>query len=160
MNVLVNCLYGADAVDEARAQALAAFAMGRLDLPEGSEVSLSFVDDDEMAQMNEGYRGKEGPTDVLSFECDNLEDGFPEGEGAQGYLLDDIVIAPDVAARQAAEYGHGFLEEVDLLVVHGVLHLCGYDHIDDEEAREMEALQDAIVAAWAVHWAKEAASGC
>ena len=68
MNVLVNCLYGADAVDEARAQALAAFAMGRLDLPEGSEVSLSFVDDDEMAQMNEGYRGKEGPTDVLSFE--------------------------------------------------------------------------------------------
>ena len=65
-----------------------------------------------------------------------------------------------MAARQAAEYGHGFLEEVDLLVVHGVLHLCGYDHIDDEEAREMEALQDAIVAAWAVHWAKEAASGC
>lgn len=145
MNVLVNCLYGADAVDEARAQALAAFAMGRLDLPEGSEVSLSFVDDDEMAQMNEGYRGKEGPTDVLSFECDNLDDGFPAPADGGPYELGDVIIAPDVARRQAAELGVDFLDEVDLLVVHGVLHLNGYDHVTDEDAAVMEPLQERIV---------------
>ena len=150
MNVLVNCLYGADAVDEARVQALAAFAMGRLDLPEGSEVSLSFVDDDEMAQMNEGYRGKEGPTDVLSFECDSLDDGFPAaGEGAEGaYELGDVVIAPDVAERQCAQFGNGFAEEMELLLVHGLLHLCGYDHLVDAEAEAMEARERELLAAF------------
>lgn len=160
MDILITFTYGEEELAELPLASLAQFVLKSEGKPANTEVSISFVDNATIAELNERFRGIEGPTDVLSFECDNLEDGFPEGEGAQGYLLGDIVIAPDVAARQAAEYGHGFLEEVDLLVVHGVLHLCGYDHIDDEEAREMEALQDAIVAAWAVHWAKEAASGC
>lgn len=160
MDILISYRYREDDLAPLPLEELTRFVLESERRPDATEVSVSFVDDAVIAELNEKYRGKQGPTDVLSFECDNLEDGFPEGEGAQGYLLGDIVIAPDVAARQAAEYGHGFLEEVDLLVVHGVLHLCGYDHIDDEEAREMEALQDAIVAAWAAHWAKEAASGC
>lgn len=148
MNVLVNCLYGADAVDEARAQALAAFAMGRLDLPEGSEVSLSFVDDDEMAQMNEGYRGKEGPTDVLSFECDGCGDG-PDAPEDGVFELGDVIIAPDVAERQTAEFATTFEEEISLLLVHGLLHLCGYDHVVDEEAEVMEAREAELLRAWA-----------
>lgn len=153
-SVLVNLLHGEGLVDVERAQVVAAFAMGQMGLPEGTEVSLSFVDDDEMAAMNEAYRGKQGPTDVLSFECDNLDDGFPEDDGSSPYLLGDIVIAPDVCARQATGYGHGFLEEADLLIVHGVLHLCGYDHIDDDEAAEMEALQSRIVAQWGAQLAE------
>ena len=87
------------------------------------------------------------PTDVLSFECDGLDDGFPVPEGS-GPVLGDIVIAPEVAKAQAQANGHGYDEEIDLLVVHGLLHLCGYDHIDDEDAAVMEPLQDAILRSW------------
>lgn len=146
MKALITMEHGADALDGPRICALAAFAAGELSVPEPSEVSITFVADDRMAQLNEAYRGKEGPTDVLSFECDNLEDGFPEG--GEAFCAGDIILAPDVAARQAEELGHPFKEEVDTLLVHGMLHLMGYDHVDDADAEEMQALQDGILAAW------------
>ena len=133
MNALVSIECAHAGLSEARAAALARFCAQKLGLPDPAEVSITFVSDDDMAQLNERHRGKIGPTDVLSFECDNLDDGFPEdGE----------------AARQAEELGHTFTEEVDTLLVHGILHLLGYDHIEDADAEEMQTAQDALLAAW------------
>lgn len=147
MNVIVDARHGESSLDLDRIRETALFALAQIDAPESSEASVTFVADDEMAELNEAYRGIAGPTDVLSFECDNLDDGFPEPEGdAAVYALGDIIIAPDVAAKQAEEYGNQYLDEVDMLVVHGVLHLNGYDHITDEDAAVMEPLQEAILA--------------
>lgn len=154
MRVLVDIRHGEGRVDEAGASALAAFAMAELGLPEEAEVSVTFVDDAEIAGLNSLYRGIDGPTDVLSFECDNLDDGFPDacapGAGCEGrvYSLGDVVIAPDVAARQARAYGNTLEEELSLLLVHGILHLNGYDHVDDADAELMEARQSEILSCW------------
>lgn len=117
--------------------------------PAQSEVSISFVTDDTIAALNKKYRQKDEPTDVLSFECDSSEDegDFPQEEG-QGFTLGDVIIAPDVAKRQTGEYGTSFEEEISLLLVHGLLHLCGYDHIEDEEAERMEELEAELLGSW------------
>ncbi len=133
---------------------LALFAMSAVDAPDNAEVSISFVDDDAIANLNERYRGKAGPTDVLSFECDNADDGWASlssehADPAGIYELGDIVIAPDVAERQCPVYGTTFEGEVSLLVVHGLLHLCGYDHVDDDQALAMEAKEREILRQWA-----------
>lgn len=127
---------------------LAEFVISQEGKPESAEVSVSFVDDVAMAQMNERYRGIAGPTDVLSFECDNLEDGFSPASGCDIYELGDIVIAPDVARAQCAGFGNTFQQEIELLLVHGLLHLCGYDHIKDDEAAIMEARERELLSAW------------
>jgi probable rRNA maturation factor len=93
-------------------------AEGRAD----AELSLSFVDEDEMADLHVRYMGEPGPTDVLSFPLD--EDG----------LVGDVVVCPAVAARANPDHPE---QEVRLLVVHGVLHLLGYDHDEDEERAAM-----------------------
>ena len=87
---------------------------------------------------------------MLSFECDGLFDEMEdsEGFGAELFELGDIVIAVDVVERQAGGYGNTFEQEVQLMLVHGLLHLCGYDHIEDDEAEEMESLQADLLAAW------------
>lgn len=130
-------------------EALAEAVIAAEGKPASTEVSVSFVDDAAIAALNEAYRGKAGPTDVLSFECDSVDDGFPtEGSGAEAYELGDVVIAPDVAERQCAEFGNSFAEEMELLLVHGLLHLCGYDHIEDAEAEAMEARERELLAAY------------
>lgn len=146
MNVMVQADHGASFLDLDRVRHAARFALEALGAPSESEVSVTFVSDGEIAALNEEYRGRTGPTDVLSFECDNLDDGFPAPAEGEPYELGDVVIAPDVARRQAAELGVDFLDEIDLLVVHGMLHLNGYDHMTDEDAAVMEPLQERIVA--------------
>ena len=96
-------------------------------------MSVSFVTDEAITQLNEKYRHKEGPTDVLSFERDGVDDDLSAMTLAEDpvYELGDVVIAPDVATRQTREFGTTFEEEISLLLVHGLLHLCGYDHIED-----------------------------
>lgn len=148
MNVIVSTDHNPCDLDPSRIEKICEFALRESGAPSASEVSVSFVDDGEMATLNEQYRGISGPTDVLSFECDNLDDDFPSGEVLQGDILGDIVIAPDVAAKQAAEYGTSLQEELDLLCVHGILHLQGYDHVIDEDAEEMEGLQKDILMKW------------
>ena len=138
---------------------LAAFAIAQEGRPDATVVSISVVDDETIADLNERYRGKAGPTDVLSFECDGVEEGSEDAAAAPVFELGDIVIAPDVAERQTAEFGTTFEEEVSLLIVHGILHLCGYDHIEDDEAEIMEAREDAIVAAWRESRAAAGAEG-
>ena len=97
-----------------------------------SELSVSFVTADEMADLHERYLGEEGPTDVLSFPL-----GEADEDGAR--ILGDVVIAPDVAAANRPKDPAA---ELRLLLVHGILHLLGHDHEDDGERAEMWAKQE------------------
>ena len=114
------------------------------------EVSVSFVDAHEMQGLNRAWRDIDAPTDVLSFECDGVNDDLSAMTLAEDpvYELGDVIIAPDVAARQTREFGTSFEEEISLLLVHGLLHLCGYDHIADDEAEVMEKREAEILEAW------------
>jgi probable rRNA maturation factor len=108
------------------------------------EVSVSFVSDDEIHELNRTYRGVDRPTDVLSFALREGEEDFPvPDEGAE--LLGDIVISIPTAVRQAEEYGHSVEREVGFLLVHGFLHLLGYDHQDEDAEREMFGLQEEVL---------------
>jgi probable rRNA maturation factor len=124
---------------------LAEFVLDRESAPAYSELSIAIVDLTEMTSLNEQYRGKSGPTDVLSFECDDL---CAATEPDEPITLGDVVIAPEVAEVQAAEYGHTVEQELNLLLVHGILHLLGYDHEDDGDADAMQARERAILTAW------------
>lgn len=107
-----------------------------------AELSVALVGDDEMRQLNRSYRRIDRPTDVLAFPMDSSLDS--------GSLLGDVVISLDTAIRQADERGHGCEHEVRLLLVHGFLHLLGYDHErSPAEARRMFAKQRSLVAALA-----------
>ena len=96
------------------------------------ELSVSFVDDDEMTELHRTYMGEDGPTDVLSFPLDEVDD-----RGVR--LIGDVIVAPSVAARNNPSDPAG---EVRLLLVHGILHVLGYDHEDDAERAEMWARQE------------------
>ena len=124
---------------------LALFVLTMEAVPELSELSIALVDDGEMARLNEQYRGIEGPTDVLAFGCD---DPCPT-PGDEPITLGDVVIAPETAERQAAELGHSIEHELDVLLVHGVLHLLGYDHERDEDAGAMAAREAVLLDAYA-----------
>lgn len=125
---------------------LAAFVLDREEAPAYAELSIAVVDLVEMSQLNERYRGAPGPTDVLSFGCDDLCVATDPDEPV---TIGDVVIAPEVAESQAEEYGHTVEEELNLLLVHGVLHLLGYDHEADSDATVMQARERALLTAWA-----------
>lgn len=146
----VNILFehGEELVSGIDLNGLAQFVMHKMELPECTDVSITFVTDERIHELNRDYRGIDRPTDVLSFECDNIPFEDENLDDVEEFELGDIVIAADVCQRQTAEYGTTFEEEVTLLTVHGLLHLCGYDHIEDDEAEIMEALQDKLVAEW------------
>src|SRR5690606_13054963 len=131
-------------------QALAAFVLERENVPEGTEVSITFTTNDEIHALNRDFRGTDRPTDLLSFECDGVEE--PEGEeslfnaGDTDVLqLGDIVIPPDVGEAQTGDFGSTLTEELCLLVAHGLLHLCGWDHMEEAEALEMEAREQELI---------------
>lgn len=107
-----------------------------------SEVTLRLVDEAEMVELNEGFRGKLGSTNVLSFPADDQFDHVLEGELA---LLGDIVICHQVIAREAVEQNKTIMNHYAHMVTHGVLHLHGFDHLDDAAAEEMEALEADIL---------------
>lgn len=149
MDVLVSFDHRADDLEDMPVAALAAYVLEAEGKPEACEVSVAFVDDETMAQLNGSYRGMEGPTDVLSFECDPIDDEVSAAASPEApYELGDVIIAPDVAQRQAAAYGQSFEQELELLLVHGLLHLCGYDHIEEADAVVMEAREEELLRAW------------
>ena len=98
------------------------------------ELTLTFVDRDEIAELNAAHLGEHGPTDVLSFPLDPFGD---DGPGPS--LIGDIVICPAIAAEAAPEHAGNLDDELALLTVHGVLHITGHDHADPEEATTMRA---------------------
>jgi len=124
---------------------LAAFVLDREEAPEAVELSIAIVGIDEMTDLNGRYRGKEGPTDVLSFPCDDPCSVVGPDEPI---ALGDVVISPDVALQQALDLGHTVEAELNLLLVHGVLHLLGYDHESDEDAAAMQARERTVLDAW------------
>ncbi len=107
--------------------------------PPESALSLKITGDEEIQTLNRDYLGKDAPTDVLSFPVpfDDPESGIP--------YLGDIIISLPTASRQAESGGHAVEEEIKLLLVHGILHLLGYDHATPEEKAAMWALQDKIL---------------
>lgn len=100
------------------------------------QLSVSFVDEAKIAELNQTYRHKQGPTDVLSFPFD---DGFPHGESGE------VVICPEVAARNAAERGIEPRDELAMLVVHGTLHAYGYEDETEAGRDEMDRLASLIL---------------
>lgn len=123
---------------------LALFALKIEAAPEISELSIALVDEDEMARLNEQYRGVAGPTDVLSFGCDDP----CVTSGDEPIALGDVIIAPSVAEKQAAELGTTIEAELNLLLVHGILHLLGYEHEADEDAAAMQARESVVLDAY------------
>ena len=125
-----------------------------------AELSVLFVDAQSMTDLNRRFYSKDGPTDVLAFPIDEepTEGGRSPDSGGTGpgytppepsdlpVLLGDIVICPAVAARNAPEHAGTYEDEVALLLVHGILHLMGMDHADDEEAEAMEARERELLA--------------
>jgi len=104
-----------------------------LDSPD-SELSILITDDPEIAQLNQQYRERSGPTNVLSFPM--LEGDFAE---VTPELLGDVVISAETAAREGNELGFSFMQRFNFLLVHGILHLFGYDHeISEDEAVKMD----------------------
>ncbi len=125
-----------------------------------AELSMLFVDETSIADLNKRFLGKDGPTDVLAFPIDEepAESGRSPDSGGSGpgftsepddipTLLGDVVICPAVAARNAPEHAGTYEDELALLVVHGVLHLLGMDHLEDDEAEAMEARERELLAA-------------
>ena len=117
-----------------------------MNLDERVELSILAVDEDEMERLHIEWMDETGPTDVLSFSIDQLRPNqeFVEGEG----ILGDVVLCPSVASKQAETAGHSLDDELRILLVHGILHLMGYDHAEPEEEAKMFELQRHIVANW------------
>jgi probable rRNA maturation factor len=105
-----------------------------------ANLTISFVDTDEIASLNEVHMGKSGPTDVLSFPIEDAAPGSPPKQIIDGppLLLGDIFISADVVADHARQYGVSFDDEVSLMICHGVLHILGWDHQTEAEADAME----------------------
>lgn len=117
----------------------------RYKLPQVANLSLVLCDDATIQGMNKEHRGKDEPTDVLSFE---IQDDYDGKIALPVKLLGDLVISIDTAARQAEERQHDLLDELRVLLVHGVLHLCGYDHeAGPQQARAMSQAEAAVMAA-------------
>ncbi|HET9872509.1 MAG TPA: rRNA maturation RNase YbeY [Propionibacteriaceae bacterium] len=135
-------------VDGQRLVRLAGFALDQLRIHPQAELSILLVDEDTMSAYHEKYMGEPGPTDVLSFPMDELRPP-DDGEDPPVGLLGDVVLCPAVTSRQAAEHGRTPDAEADYLLVHGLLHLLGFDHAAPEEKAEMFGLKDKIITAWA-----------
>lgn len=113
-----------------------------------AEISLVFVDDNGIQELNKNYRGKDMPTDVLSFALTEMgEDELEIVEGEMETLLGDIIISLETALRQAEEYGHTVEREVAYLMVHGLLHLLGYDHMTEEDKKVMRQREEKVLEA-------------
>jgi probable rRNA maturation factor len=141
-----------DEVDTSRWMRLAQQVLGAEGVGRGAELNLLFVDEAAMTELNERWLGGEGPTDVLAFPIDDdIEIGRSPDAGTTGpdrkpaepseapLVLGDVVICPSVARKNAPEHAGTYDDELALLVVHGILHLLGMDHADDEEAAAMQA---------------------
>jgi probable rRNA maturation factor len=131
---------GAEALAEAAVRAALAKTSPS---PEQGEVSVVLADDAFVQKLNKEYRGKDAPTNVLSFHQFEPE----ELKAQRGYVaLGDIIVAYETVAREAAAQNKRFEDHLTHLFIHGTLHLLGYDHIDDDEAEVMEALEIKILA--------------
>ena len=122
---------------------VAAFALDKMGIHPDSDLGITLVDEDEITKLHVQWMNLPGPTDVLSFPMDELKP-FSASDGPG--IIGDIVICPQFAAKQAVS--HSVADEISLLTVHGVLHLLGFDHAEEEEHKVMFGLQDKTLAEW------------
>ncbi|MBR3785044.1 MAG: rRNA maturation RNase YbeY [Firmicutes bacterium] len=109
---------------------------------ERTEISVTFVEAEEIRELNRDYRDNDKVTDVLSFpQFDDLNDIPDFGE----ICLGDVVICKDRAEEQAEEFGHSFEREIIYLFTHSILHLLGYDHMEEDEKKEMRAREEEVM---------------
>ncbi len=134
-------------VDEAELASVARYVLDEMGIHPMAELSILLVDTAAMEQLHIQWMDEPGPTDVMSFPMDELRPG-KEGEELPQGLLGDIVLCPEVALKQGKAAGHSMDAELQLLTVHGVLHVLGYDHEEPDEQREMFALQKRILDDW------------
>lgn len=138
------------------------FVIDYVKCPYETEINLTITDNTEIQQINREFRDIDKPTDVLSFPMVDYEEplDFSIAEASPGdyfnpetgeLLLGDIVISAEKVISQAEEYGHTVLREFCFLIVHSMLHLFGYDHIEDEDRAVMEKLQKEIMDAAGIH---------
>jgi len=122
------------------------FAAAEEGVADGAEVSVTIVNNEEIQKINKEYRGKDYPTDVISFALEEDGEGEIEIIGADmPPVLGDIIISADKAREQAEEYRHSLMRELGFLTVHGFLHLLGYDHMTEEDEKEMFTKQKDIL---------------
>lgn len=124
--------------------ALTRHVLGAEQVPEDMEVSILLVDEDTIAALNQQYLGATGPTDVLAFPIDAPGEAPPD----QPAVLGDVVLCPAVCAGQASRFSRSEHEELQVLTVHGLLHLLGMDHADPVEEAQMFGLTDDLLAAY------------
>lgn len=129
------------------------FAADYLKLPEDTEMSVTFMDNAAIQVINRDYRGKDAPTDVISFALEEESDDevpviFEAGDDPLPRNLGDIMISIERAKEQAQDYGHSYDRELGFLAVHGFLHINGYDHMNPEDEKEMFGLQKEILDAY------------
>jgi len=131
--------------DESKLLAVAQFSLVRLGIHPDSELSISLVDEDEMSALHMRWMDEPGATDVLSFPMDEVK---PHSASSGPGMIGDIDLCPSYAARQANEAGHSIQEELELLTVHGLLHLLGFDHREADEKKVMFDLQAECLSDW------------
>jgi probable rRNA maturation factor len=120
-------------------------AMELMKVKKNSEVSLLLTSDREIQYLNKVYRDKDTPTDVLSFSMNEGLDSFTDNDEIDDYLLGDIVISIETAQRNAELAEISLMQEINILIIHGLLHLLGYDHNSDEEFDKMKNEEDRIL---------------
>ena len=156
MSVEINNESGM-AADEDALRELAQYVIGQMETHPLADLSMLLVDEAHMTNLHEKWMDEPGPTDVLSFPMDELRPHSMagpnrsrgrDGDEPEPVLLGDVVLCPQVAAVQARQHGHSTQAELELLTVHGVLHLLGYDHADPEEEAEMFGLQNELLRDW------------
>mgnify|MGYP001941402092 FL=1 len=137
-------------VDERRLLQLTGYALQTLRIHPQADLNIILVDEDVMASYHERFMGLPGPTDVLSFPMDEMRAPDPDEPAPRG-LLGDIVICPQFTSAQAPENGREPQDEIDYLLIHGLLHLLGHDHAEPQEKAVMFGLNDKIIAGWHEH---------
>lgn len=121
-----------------------AAALAEEEIEDDAEVSVTLVDNARIREMNAEFREIDRETDVLSFPLGD-EEGFEVDPDTDAILLGDIVISLEKARTQAEEYGHSFRREVAFLITHSLFHLLGYDHMTEDEEKEMFAKQEKVL---------------
>ncbi|MET3699281.1 probable rRNA maturation factor [Bacillus oleivorans] len=148
MNVEIDFLDETNSVTEKEEKLirdLITIGLKKEQVEEDCEISITFVSNDKIQEINREYRGKDKPTDVISFALEEGDEeeiimGAPETR-----VLGDIIISIEKTKEQAEEYGHSFERELGFLAVHGLLHLLGYDHGTEQEEKEMFSKQESIL---------------
>lgn len=122
------------------------FAARKENIEKDTELSVTFVDNDRIREINKEYRHKDSATDVISFALEEMGEDEVEIVGAEmPRMLGDIIISIERTKEQAEEYGHSFERELGFLALHGFLHLLGFDHMNEEDEKVMFTKQKEIL---------------